>query len=251
MRNVRLGFVAAILTALLSVSAAAAQTETLRLTLTRDFGYSGFSNDIQGTFTLHAGAPADVVRVQFYIDETLIGTDDTAPFSLQFVTDNFSLGAHNLSATGYASSGQTLRSNTIPVVFVSASAGGQAALRIVLPVLAVVFAAMILAAVVPLLVGRKTKPVAPGTQRAYTFGGAVCPRCKRPFPFPFLAMNLPGSKVTRCPNCGRWGIFGYASLDRLRAAERAEMPAAPEQLPPESAEEKLKKELDDSRFHDL
>jgi hypothetical protein len=251
MKSVRTGFLAAVGAALLSAGLAAAQSGTLKLSLARDFGYSGFGNDIQGTFTLHADAPADVVRVEFYIDQTLIGTDETAPFSLQFLTDSYSLGAHDLSAVGSTSGGQTLRSNMISVVFVSASAGGQAVLRIVLPVLAVVFGAMILAAVVPLLVGRKTKPVPPGTQRAYTFGGAICPRCKRPFPFPILAMNLPGSKVTRCPNCGRWGVFGHASLDRLRAAEQAEVRAAPEQIPQESAEEKLKKELDDSRFHDM
>jgi hypothetical protein len=251
MNKVGTGFLAAVLSVLLGVSPASAQTETLNLSLTRDFGYSGFSNDIQGTFSLHADAPADVIRVEFYIDQTLIGTDDTAPFSLQFVTDNYPLGAHSLSAVGSTSGGGTLDSNAIQVTFVTAAEGGQAALRIVIPVLAVVFGAMVLAAVIPMVFGRKTKTVAPGTQRKYPFGGGICPRCKRPFAFPLISMNLLASKFTRCPYCGRWGVFGYAPLAQLRAAEQAEVQAAQESIPEESEEEKLKKKLDDSKFQGL
>jgi hypothetical protein len=251
MRKVRIGFAASILAALLAAYPAAAQTETLNLTLTRDFGYSGFSNDIQGTFTLHADGPADVVRVEFYIDQTPIGTDDTAPFSLQFVTDNYPLGAHSLTAVGQTSGGQTLRSNAIGVTFVTAAEGGHAALRIVLPVLIVVFGAMILAAVIPLLAGRKTASVAPGAPRTYPFGGSICPRCKRPFPFPLLTINLLASKFTRCPYCGRWGVFGFATLSQLRAAEQAELESAKAQVTEVSKEEKLKKEIDDSKYQGL
>ncbi len=65
-------------------SIAVAQSDNeLDLGLSRDFGYGGFGNDIQGLFTIKVkNAPANLVRVEFFVDTTSMGADTQAPFSL-------------------------------------------------------------------------------------------------------------------------------------------------------------------------
>jgi hypothetical protein len=251
MKNIRLAFVLALLAGLIVALPVLAQEETLTLSLSRDWGYGGFGGDIQGTFSFHARGPANLTRVEFYIDDLKIGEDTAAPFDLQFVTDNYPLGAHELYAVGYTEDGKTIRSNSYTRNFVPASEGGTAALKIVIPLLVVVFGAMLLSAVIPLLTGRKTVALAAGTQRNYTFGGGICPKCNRPFAFQLLSMNMLAGKFTRCPYCGRWSIVRGASTQQLRAAEQAELEAAKGQVPEASEEEKLKKALEDSKFQGL
>ena len=82
----------AILVDLTFISVISAQSEELTLSLTRDFGSGGFNSDIQGTFTVKAGGPANLERVQFFLDEVLLGEDSEAPFAIQFVTDNYPTG---------------------------------------------------------------------------------------------------------------------------------------------------------------
>ncbi|MGD0174092.1 MAG: Ig-like domain-containing protein [Anaerolineales bacterium] len=250
MKKIKFGLLLALFLSLVFVSAALAQGETLNLSLSRDFGYGGFGGDIQGTFSLHASGPSTLTRVEFFIDETKIGEVDQAPFNLQFVTDNYPLGAHSLSAVGYTSDGRQLQSPKINRSFVSASAGTGAALRIVIPILILVFGALLLAAVVPLLMGRKTVNLPPGTPRQYILGGTVCPKCGRPFAFSIFGLRLVVARLERCPYCGRWSFVHGVSLGELRAAEQAEVETAQGQVPETSAEEKLKKELDDSKYRD-
>jgi DNA-directed RNA polymerase subunit RPC12/RpoP len=107
---------------------------------------------------------------------------------------------------------------------------------------------MLLAALVPLLMGRKTVNLAPGTPRAYPLGGGVCPKCNRPFAVHFWGLNLLNSKYDRCPYCGKWSVVRFASLDKLRAAEQVELEGEKAQVPEMSEEEKLKKSLDDSKY---
>ena len=250
MKKIKFGLLLALFLSLVFVSVALAQGETLNLSLSRDFGYGGFGGDIQGTFSLHASGPSTLTRVEFFIDRTKIGEVDKAPFNLQFVTDNYPPGAHSLSAVGYTSDGKELSSPMIDRTFVSASAGTQAGLRFAIPMLVIVFAVVILAAVVPLLMGRKTANLAPGTPRQYILGGTVCPKCGRPFAFSIFSLRLVVARLERCPYCGRWGFVRGVSLGELRAAEQAEVQAARGQVPETSAEEKLKKELDDSKYRD-
>ncbi|NOX60535.1 MAG: hypothetical protein GXP42_01080, partial [Chloroflexi bacterium] len=70
------------------------------LSLRRDWGYGGFAGDIQGTFTMKVEGPDDLVSVDFYIDDQLIGTDTEPPWRLRFVTDDYPLGVHELRAVG-------------------------------------------------------------------------------------------------------------------------------------------------------
>jgi hypothetical protein len=251
MKNVWFAAVGAVLVSLTLISVAAAQAAGLTLSLSRDFGYGGFNSDIQGVFSMHVSGPANLTRVEFFIDTTKIGESTKAPFGLQFNTDAFPLGVHSLSATGYTADGQVLRSETISANFVSASAGSKAALRIVIPLLAVIFGAMLLAAVIPIVTGRRTVPLSPGAPREYKLGGVICPKCQRPFGVHFYGMNLLGSKLDRCPYCGRWSLVRRVPLTELHSAEQAELERAKTPGIVTSGDEELKKELDDSKYQGL
>ena len=81
--------------------ALAQSTDQLQLGLSRDFGYGGFGNDIQGLFSMKIkNPPQNLVSVEFFIDTTLVGTDAESPFAVQFNTDSYSLGEHSLHAVG-------------------------------------------------------------------------------------------------------------------------------------------------------
>ncbi|HEB66104.1 MAG TPA: hypothetical protein ENJ02_11275 [Chloroflexi bacterium] len=236
------------------VPAVRAQTESapqLELSLNRDWGYGGLGGQIQGHFSARVRGPDDLERVVFYLDDQILGEADAPPFKIRFVTDDYSLGEHTLSAVGYTTDGRTLTSNTLHREFVSAQQGWRDTGKMVLPLLGVVFGAMLLAALVAYLGERKRKPLPPGAPRSYgIFGGAVCPKCGRPFSRHWWAPNLLAGKFDRCPHCGRWSIVRAAPPEVLRAAERAELEAAvPLSAPPDETEQ-WKKDLDDSRYLD-
>jgi len=235
---------------LLTVSIAWAQTDELTITFSRDFGYSSGTGDIQGTFSIKISGPQDLVRVEFYIDETRIGEDGEVPFKLQFVTDNYPLGEHRIYAIGYTADGREYRSRVVNANFVTANEGWQAAGKIAIPLIAVVFGAILFSAVGPMLIKRgKLEDLPLGSERKYGLGGGgICPKCKRPFALPLFNMNLGISKFGRCPYCGKWSIVRIQSLAKLREAERAELEQSQGQLPSVSADEKLRKELDESKY---
>jgi uncharacterized Zn-finger protein len=239
---------------LFAVSAARAQSENeLELRLSRDFGYSSGAGKIQGSFSMKVTGPENLSRVVFFIDEQSIGEDSEAPFRLQFSTDNYPLGLHSMSAVGYIADGGELRSNVIRAQFVPAEEGWQAGLKIAGPLLAIVFGAMILGFAIPILTGRENKNLPLGAPRKYgAAGGAICPKCGRPFALHLFGFNLGFSKFDRCPYCGKWSTVRAKPLPELRAAEAAELEtanaAAPSLL---SEEERLRRELESSRYENL
>lgn len=234
--------------------AAAQEQPALDLRMSRTFGYSSGSGQIQGTFTLKASGPPDLQRVVFYLDTETLGEDDQAPFELRFVTDSYPLGYHTIYTLGYTAGGQELSSNEIRVEFVSAEEGWQAAMRFVIPILVIVFGLIALSAILSFATSGKLKQLPPGTPRSYgVAGGAICPRCQRPFARHVLSMNLVTGKLERCPYCGKWSILSARPLAELRAAEVAELQAAQGEglIASDDAEERLRKELDESRYHNL
>lgn len=251
MKKIRITSLITILMSLMATTAVVAQTEELALSMSRDWGYGGFGGDIQGLFSLKVTGPADLARVVFYIDNTAIGEVTQSPFRVQFNTDNYPNGQRELYAVGYSSGGQEYLSKVINANFVPASEGSKAAMRIVIPVLGVVFGAMLLAAIVPILTGRKTKNLPPGSPRQYPLGGAICPKCDRPFAVHFWGLRLGFARLDRCPYCGKWSLVRYASMDKLHAAEQAELAGERAQVPEMAEEGKLKKELDDSKYQGL
>ena len=251
MRTLRTAFGLALLAALWSAHTTLAQDDTLTLSLSRDFGYGGFNGDIQGTFSVKAKGPANLERVQFFLDETLLGEDTEAPFAIQFVTDNYPTGAHIFSAVGYIADGKQLKSQTLSALFVSKEEGTTASLKVIVPILAVVFGAMAISGITTMINVRKGKKLPAGATRSYTFGGGICPKCKRTFGFQLLSMNMIVGKLTPCPHCGKWSIVKRASMSDLHAAEQAELDTEKVQISEASEEEKLRKELDDSRYQNL
>jgi hypothetical protein len=240
-----------ILVSLVIISAASAQAEELTLGLSRDFGYGGFNGDIQGTFSIKAKGPANLELVQFFLDDTLLGEDAEAPFAIQFVTDNYPTGAHVFTAVGFTTDGRQISSKTISAVFVSRREGSAAVLDMVVPILVVVFGAMAISALSTMVNVRKGKKLPAGAPRSYPFGGGICPKCKRPFGFQLLSMNMIAGKLTPCPHCGKWSIVKRVSMSDLHAAELAELNTIKTQIPEASEKDKLRKELDDSRYQDL
>lgn len=242
-----------LLASLLFVPSVLAQDdEELHLSMSRDFGYSSGTGDIQGTFSMKVTGPETLVKVQFFIDETMIAEDTEPPFKVQFTTDSYPLGVHTLYALGFTSEGRQLRTREVTANFVSAEEGWQAALKIAGPVFALVIIAALLSAVVPALSGRgkKGQLLPPGERNYGVVGGTVCPRCGHPFALNLLSPNMVVGKLVRCPNCGKWFIGRRASPDALRAAEEAEWTQAhgSPQVSELSEEEKARKALEDSKY---
>jgi DNA-directed RNA polymerase subunit RPC12/RpoP len=244
-----------VLTSMTASIALAQSTQELQLGLSRDFGYGGFGNDIQGLFSLKIkNPPADLARVEFYIDSTLMGEDTTAPFSLQFNTDSYPTGAHTLNAVGYTSDGTELKSNQIQSQFVPAGSGVQSITKFLLPLLGVIIIIALISVFLPIILSRgKSATTPPGTERKYGIGGgAICPKCGRPFPLRLWWINLGASKIDRCPYCGKWSMVRPRQLSELRNAEAEELtqgqPSAT--ITGETEADKLKRDLDESRYNE-
>ena len=245
MKKIQIAVLIVVLAGLLAVTATFAQTEELTLRLSRDFGYGGFNNDIQGLFSMKVTGPADLAQVVYYIDSTAIGEVTRAPFNLQFNTDNYPLGQHKVYVVGYSASGQKYSSNVINSNFVPASAGT----KIVVPILAIVFGAILLSFIVPLVRWRgKTQNLAFGAERKYGLGGGICPKCHRPFALPLISMHLGLSKLARCPYCGKWGLVRVELIGKLREAEKAELEWGRAEVEEKTEDENLSKDLDDSKY---
>lgn len=240
--------------ALLLPAGTAAQDDELRLFVRRNFGYSGGSQ-IQGSFRMEAEGPADLASVTFKVDDRVVGTDREAPFRVDFDTDDYGLGWHDLTAQGETAGGRALVSAARRFEFVSAAASWDAAMRLMAPLLGVLGLVLVAVVAMSLLQMRRSRrnPVPLGARRNYgLFGGTICPKCGRPFALHVWGLNLLVGKLDRCDHCGRWSVVRALPLEQLRAAEAAERRAAQpaREQPAESAEEQLRRQLDDSRFTD-
>ena len=242
----------------LAVPASAQEEPQISLSLNRDFGYSsgfgGMGNArMQGTFSLRVKGPADMTRVVFYLDDEILGEDTEEPFRLQFNTSSYPNGVYTMHATGYTASGQELRSNVLQGEFVSAEEGFADVGKILIPLFGLIAGAMLIATLVTTIGTRGKKKAAPGTHRNYgVAGGTICSRCQRPFSRSLLGLNMIVGKLERCPHCGKWAITRAMPLEMLRTAEEAELERERKSSPQPQIdeEERLRKELDDSRFHD-
>ncbi len=254
--SLSIAFVLCILSIVSAGPASAQSTGELKLGLSRDFGYGGFGNDIQGLFSLKIkDPPADLTRVEFFVDDRSIGEDIEPPFGLQFNTDSYPLGEHTLSAIGYTSAGNELHSNKITSQFVPANTATDMLAKILVPIFGLILLIALLSVGLPMILNEgKLSSLPLGTARNYGVGGgAICPKCRRPFPLRLWWINLGLSKIDRCPYCGKWSFLRRSSLTELRAAESAELSQSqPEQ--PASAEyesNKVKREMDESKYVDV
>jgi hypothetical protein len=250
MRKTVPAFILSILCAGLLARSALAQTGDLALHLTRDWGYGGFSGDIQGNFTIEASGRPDVVRVEFFLDDAKMGEASQSPFRLQFVTDAYAAGQHTLRAVGHTADGQTVASGKIACTFLSATDASQATLRLVVPILAITFGGMLLAALIPMLLIPKEKRRGMGSPFSYLLGGGICPKCGRPFRFHIYGIKLGRAKYDRCPHCGAWSAVPHVAIDALIAAELTERNAATASEWKPAGPDSDRKALDDSKYLD-
>jgi hypothetical protein len=236
---------------------ALAQTPALLLTVQKTFGFNNGSQ-IQGSFRADVTGPANLSAVTFMLDGAPLGKVSAPPFRFDFNTDSFASGWHTLGASGRTADGQTLTAADRRFQFLSPAEAQATTQRIVSPILAVVGLLLVVGLGSQLFFalrgsrGRAALPL--GAARTYgLWGGAICPKCQRPFSRHWWGLNaLPGQKFDRCDHCGKWSLVGRASPQQLAQAEAAEIALAqPEALPHElSPEEKLRRDLDASRFEE-
>jgi hypothetical protein len=229
--------------------------EQLTLRLSRDFGYSSGRGDIQGTFSMKASGPENLSRVAFFIDDQKLGEITESPFRLRFSTDDFPPGIHRMYAVGYTSGGEELYSNEIQAEFVTAEQGWQQTFKFIIPLFGFIALAVLLSLAVPMLFSRRrTSSLPPGAARNYGIqGGAICPKCQRPFGMHIYGLNLLVGKYDRCPYCGKWSLVRAASPAQLAAAQAAEIEAAAQadQVSSVSEADQLEHDLNDSKYQDL
>jgi hypothetical protein len=209
----------------------------LELRLRRDFGY-GSGLQVQGRFSMRVTAPDNVERVEFLVDDQVIGEDGEAPFVLQFSTGNYADGWHNLQAIGYAATGETLPSNVIRREFVPARTANLATIAIIGVVLVIV--------VLRFAFTRNDAKANYGL-----VGGTICPRCGRPFAYHGWSFALLVGRLDRCRHCGKWSFTQRVSPEHLAALERELDGGAGEEEVVTSEEERLRRELESSRYEDV
>jgi len=231
----------------------AQQQEPYSVGVKRVIGYNS-GDQIRGTINMFVNGPADNIQsVKFMIDDKLVAEINQAPFTISFITTDYATGYHDLSATVLTKDGQTY-TPSVRMQFASAEQESSGIVRIVGPLLGVVAVVLLGGVAIQVLFFRgKFKNMPPGTERNYGIsGGTICPRCKRPYALHIWAINLIGSKFDRCDFCGKWASVRPLSIEKLRAAERAELESfsAPSPIAEKSEEEKLREMLDKSKYSD-
>lgn len=228
---------------LLSAARAFAQNQDLVLHMSRDFGFAGFSNDIEGLFSVSVDGPQNLAHVDFYLDEQVMASVDQAPFRYQFSTKSYAPGEHRLYAIGTTTDGQQLQSNEFVRVFLTADEARNSIIRLIIPILGIVIVVAGLSIGLPMLFGRGK----PQLGKYGISGGAVCPKCGLPFPIHMLSFHAGFKNLERCPHCGKWVWVRKASKEDLTAAE-ARWRGDEKTTNSESGEDKLKRQIDDSRY---
>lgn len=240
--------IAACLLLLLAAIPAAAQTTCqLSIDFHRDFGYAA-SGEIQGAFSLTADGAENLARVDYYLDDQLLGSATQPPFKISFNTGDYPLGRHAFRAVGTTSDGGRICSPDRTVEFVSAEEGWAMVGKIVLPILGLVLVITLLGTVGPMLLGRKS-PFRLGEYGAA--GGAICPRCNMPFSRHLMSPHMVFGKLERCPHCGKWSIVTAASVSALSQAEaRWQADSHQGELRPETESDRLRDQIDESRYEE-
>lgn len=235
----------------LAVPAAAAGAQTPAAAIELRIGkINGFNlgGQIEGRFRLTASGPKSLRRVTFLIDGEPMGQISIPPFSLTFETGSYEIGRHVLTAVGEGASGAVLESNVLTVEFVTPEVGRNFTLRIVLPLVAIVALASVVAVVGPLLVGGDRRRGRPGEYGLA--GAAVCKGCGLPFSRHLITIRFFGVRLERCPHCGRWQFVGRAGMEELARAELRLADGGDQAPMPTEDEDSLRRMIDDSRFEE-
>lgn len=232
-----------------------AQDNEFTITMRRDFGYSSGTGDIQGRFSLRATeGEDDLTSVTYLLDGEPMGMVSEPPFHLEFNTDSYTPGRHTITATGLTAAGEERNANTISRNFISSDAARSTTIQLVVYIIGGLVLVLGVVFIIITLVTRNAESVPMGAPRTYGHtGGAICPKCQRPYSMHIYGFNLLTHRFDHCPHCGKWSLVRRASPQELEAARLAELsesadkPAIPEMDPAE----KRRRDLDDSRYQDL
>lgn len=213
------------------------------LKISRELGF-GLGGQIQGTFSLKASGPDDLDRVEFYVDDQLIGEDRSPPFSVKFNTGNYERGVHQLLAVGHTPDGRELQSNRISRQFVSV----LSVVLVVGAVIALVVAFRIASSYIAR--GKGSKP-----EKGFGYlGGTICPNCGRSYGIHWWSLRLGFGRLDRCPHCGKWKMISRSSADALAEVDRLErdpeLVDSAETEQQSQDDERLRRQLDESRYSD-
>ena len=231
-----------------------AQVEELKLRLIRNFGYSSGGGKIQGIFTMRVPVTDDLEKVEFWIDDRMVAAVISEPYQVKFNTGEYHLGTHTLYAVGYTREENRIHSNEFRVEFISQDAVWDSLGSIFAIIFGVVLIGILFSVAIPAVIDRNRHGKALSSkQRNYgLWGGTICPKCNIPFSIHLWGLNVIAGKFDRCPHCGKWSVVRRIPLEDLRAAERVDQASKVSsahqiQL---SEQDKLRKDLEDSRYED-
>jgi len=231
----------------LSFSAVMAQESPFTLRMVRDWGY-GNGTDINGRMSLSVkGDQAQIQQVTFFIDGEVMASVTSAPFKLQFDTNNFESGIHRLTAEVKTIAGETYTTNGLVSNFVEKGAANQSTLKILLLVGGIVAVSMGIQFLMQKNANKNPKYDENGRIQYGVWGAAVCPSCGQPFNRSFLGINLVGVRLERCPHCGKLVAARRASPLEIERANQKTQPEEPQKFVEKPEED----DLDESRFVDL
>jgi len=231
----------------LSFSAVMAQESPFTLRMVRDWGY-GNGTDINGRMSLSVkGDQAQIQQVTFFIDGEVMASVTSAPFKLQFDTNNFDPGLHRLTAEVKTIAGETYTTNGLVSNFVEKGAANQSTLKILLLVGGIVAVSMGIQFLMQKNANKNPKYDENGRIQYGVWGAAVCPSCGQPFNRSFLGINLVGVRLERCPHCGKLVAARRASPLEIERANQKTQPEEPQKFVEKPEED----DLDESRFVDL
>lgn len=220
--------------------------DQLNISIRRDWGF-GMGGTIQGRFTLRVDGPGDLTEVRYFLDDELLGAVTEDPFRLQFHTDDYPPGIHEIYAIGFRDGGGELQSETLTLQFLSSEEAAGSVTRFVVPLVVVIVAVALIATILPGLMSKGKGRFQLGEYGMA--GGAVCPACKLPFSRQVMAPNLVVGKLSRCPHCGKWSIARRATPSELELAEaRYRQDQERGQAQPAHADDDLRRQLDESRY---
>ena len=225
------------------ISAYFQEPSQIELRLIRGLGF-GLGGQIQGRFSLNASGPENLDRVEFYIDDQLLGDDSSQPFSVSFSTGDYENGVHQFSAIGYLADGREITSNRISRQFVS-----------VLSVGLIVGAVIVLVVVLRFASSYITRSKTPGGKKGFGYlGGTVCKNCGRSFGIHWWSLRLGLGRMDRCPHCGKWNMVNRASADVLAQADHVDRESEPAKSPASEQQSQdddiLRRQIDESRYRD-
>jgi hypothetical protein len=222
--------------------------QDFEISLRRDWGF-GMGGTIQGRFTLRAHGPDNLIEVRYLLDGQLMGAVTDPPFSLQFHTDDYPTGVHEIYAVGIVEGGGEIHSQTLSLQFISGEEAGGSVTRFIVPLVIAILVVSVLSAVLPSLLGRGKDRFELGQYGSA--GGAVCPACALPYSRHLMSPNLVLGKLSRCPHCGKWAIARRATAAELEMAEaRYRQDQHQGQARPPTEADDLHRQLEESRFED-